>query len=209
MAEAILHALGVFIIGVINTIGYAGVFVLMAIESANIPLPSEITMPFAGFLASEGRFNIWALGVVGALGNLAGSLVIYWLLAWKGMAFVDRYGKYFFMRKEDVELADKWFLRHGGKIIFWGRLLPVVRTFISTPAGLFKMPLWRFTYLTFFGSFLWSLFLTWIGFELGERWEDIHIYFSKFSNTILAILVVGAVGWVWHHFYYRKKKKNL
>ncbi|RJQ14616.1 DedA family protein [Candidatus Parcubacteria bacterium] len=206
MAEAILYWFAVIIIAIIDRIGYFGVFLLMAIESANIPVPSEITMPFAGFLASQGRFNVWTLGFIGALGNLAGSLLIYWLLACKGMAFVERYGKYFFMRKEEVELADRWFLRHGGKIIFWGRLLPVVRTFISMPAGLFKMSLWRFTYLTFIGSFIWSSVLTWIGFELGERWEDIHIYFSKFSNAILAILVIGVVGWVWHHFYYKNKK---
>lgn len=204
MAEAILEALGIFIIGVIDRIGYAGVFALMAIESANIPLPSEITMPFAGFLASQGRFDVIALGFVGALGNLAGSLVIYWLLAWKGMAFVERYGKYFFMRKEDVALADQWFLRHGGKIIFWGRLLPVVRTFISTPAGLFKMPLWRFSYLTFVGSFIWSLFLAWIGFSLGERWETLHVYFSRFSNAILVILILGILWWIWHHFSHKK-----
>lgn len=205
MAHAVLNALGVFIIAVIDKIGYVGVFLLMAIESANIPLPSEITMPFAGFLASEGRFNVWVLGIVGALGNLAGSLLIYWLLARKGMAFVDRYGKYFFMRREEVERADQWFLKHGGKVIFWGRLLPVVRTFISMPAGLFKMPLLRFSLLTLSGSLVWSLALTWVGFLLGERWEELHVYFARFSNAILGILIAGIGWWVWHYF----SRKNV
>ena len=208
MAEDILNFLGSFIIEVINRSGHIGVFMLMAIESANIPLPSEITMPFAGFLAQQGRFNFWIIGIVGAVGNLAGSILIYWLVLKGGRPFVARYGKYFFMRSEEVALAERWFLKHGAKAVFFGRLLPVIRTFISTPAGLFKMPFGSFTLLTFAGSLPWSLFLTWIGFKLGSEWSKIHGYFSEFSNAILIGLIILITWWVLRHFHYRNKKIN-
>jgi len=205
MTETILQAVGSFIIEVINKTGYLGIFLLMAVESANIPLPSEITMPFAGFLAQSGRFNFWLVGLIGAGGNLVGSILIYWLLFKGGRVFVDKYGKYFFMRASEVVVAERWFLKYGPSVIFFGRLLPVVRTFISIPAGLFRMSFARFTLLTFSGSLPWSIFLAWIGFRLGSEWSRVHEYFSKFSYFIIIGLVILGGWWLWRYFFYNQK----
>ena len=204
-AQVILEWLARLVIGFIDSSGQVGVFILMAAESANIPIPSEIIMPFSGFLASVGRFNFWVVVVVGALGNLAGSLVSYWIGAKGGRPILERYGKYVLINKKDFERGDRAFQKYGIKIIFWGRLIPVVRTFISLPAGISRVSLGGFTLYTFAGSLIWSGILAFIGFKLGENWELARPAFERFSALIAGFIVLGIVLYIWHHIKDREK----
>jgi len=191
MLDNLLEIISVFVLDTIEALGITGVFVLSALESANIPIPSEIIMPFAGFLAAIGRFNFWTVVFAGTFGNLAGSLVSYF-----AASKLDKRLR----KNRDFIVAQKWFERFGVWSVFFGRMLPVVRTFISFPAGMFKVNIWKFSYLTFLGSFLWSWLLTYIGFFLGERWDIIGPYFRQFDFVILGILILAFGWWAWHHF---------
>lgn len=182
---------------VIEATGYFGIFFLMALESANIPIPSEIIMPFSGFLASAGIFYFWAVVLAGAFGNLIGSLFSYWLgyLVRKGIFYRDN-------NKVSIEVkrAQKWLDQFGDLAIFIPRLLPIVRTFISFPLGVIKVKsLWRFSFLTFGGSFLWSALLTYLGFVSGKNWEVLSIYFRKFDYIILGLMVLALIWWFKSH----------
>lgn len=194
MLGSILAKVSSFVLGTINNVGYLGVFGLMVLESANIPIPSEIIMPFSGFLASRGVFSFWFVVFVGALGNLAGSLISYSIA--RPLEPRLRTNRHFLV-------AQNWFKRFGELSVFIGRLVPVVRTFISFPAGLFRVSLARFTAYTFIGSFLWSTFLTYIGFVLGENWIRIEPYFRKFDYLIGAALLIF-LAW----FIYRRRNRN-
>ncbi len=194
-----LEHLAGFIIHVINQLGYAGVFVLMAIESACVPLPSEVIMPFSGYLATKGVFNLWLVAFVGAIGCVAGSLIVYLVSAWGGRPFLERYGPYLLISRHDLDSADRLFKRHGDLIIFIGRMLPVVRGYISIPAGIARMSLWRFNLYTFVGSFLWCLLLAWVGVKLGEHWDTIGGLFHRFNLAIVALLIAGFIWYVWRH----------
>lgn len=199
MIEKIIGVLAGFIISTINGMGYGGIVLLMGIESACIPLPSEIIMPFSGYLVFTGAMNLWAVATAGAVGCVLGSLVAYAVGAWGGRPLVVKYGKYILISHHDLDLADRWFQRHGDITIFVGRLLPVVRTFIAFPAGVARMPLWRFVVYTFIGSFLWCLGLAWIGMKLGENWNTLGVYFHRFDALIGAVIVAGVVWYVWRH----------
>ena len=177
MIDVIIIWLSTFVIKIIETTGYWGVGVLMALESANIPIPSEIIMPFSGFLVTREVFTFWFLVFVGALGNLVGSLVSYCLGVRGGRKFLERYGKLLFIHKRDLKIADKLFLRWGSSIIFFSRIVPVVRTFISFPAGVARMNIWKFSLYTFIGSFIWSIILVYAGFWAGENWHFLSPYF--------------------------------
>ncbi|MEK7635970.1 MAG: DedA family protein [Patescibacteria group bacterium] len=199
MISSILEIISNYALLVIETGGYFGVFILMALESANIPIPSEVIMPFSGFLAASGVFNFWLVIFIGAFGNLVGSLFSYWLgylirhniLHWDN----HRVGA-------EVERAQKWLNKWGDWAIFISRILPVVRTFISFPLGILKTKsLWRFSVLTFSGSFLWSLFLTYLGFITGKNWQILHVYFRKFDYLILAAIIGGLLWLFWRYFY--------
>ena len=157
MLNNLLEIISTFVLNTIEAWGITGVFVLSALESANIPIPSEVIIPFAGFLAAIGRFNFWAVVLAGAFGNLAGSLVSYY-----AAARLDKHLR----KNRDFIIAEKWFKKFGIWSVFFGRMLPIVRTFISFPAGMFKVNIWKFSYLTFLGSFLWSWLLAYIGFFL-------------------------------------------
>src|ERR1700675_3224663 len=152
MIARIIELLSVFIVATISRLGYAGIVLLMAIESACIPLPSEIIMPFSGYLVYTGRFNLWAVGVAGAFGCVLGSLVAYWVGMYGGRPLIEKYGKYVLISHHDLDLADRWFARFGEIIVFGSRLLPVIRTFIAFPAGVARMNLKRFIVYTFLGS---------------------------------------------------------
>jgi membrane protein DedA with SNARE-associated domain len=197
MISKIISVLSLFILGVINKIGYVGVFLLMALESANIPIPSEVTMPFAGFLVSSGRFNIWILILIGALGNLFGSWISYYIayLIGQPLAGYFKNSKFF---GDDYEKAERFFQKYGLISVFWSRMLPVVRTFISFPAGVFRVSFWKFSYLTFIGSLIWSGVLTWVGFYLGDNWDVLGGYFHKFDYVIV-ILGIILVGYYIYH----------
>ena len=207
MVHELLAAVSQWVLQVINNLGYFGVFFLMALESANIPIPSEIIMPFSGFLVTQNGFNFWAVVFWGAFGNLAGSLVSYFIALRFGRRAIIFMSRYLFICREDLDIAEEWFLKHGSWSVFLGRIVPVIRTFISFPAGMFKVGLGRFVVLTFAGSFIWSVFLTYVGYVLGENWEILGPYFRKFDYVIVAIIVIGAVWWVWRHVKRSQKLK--
>lgn len=199
MISDLLSAIGNFVVSVISHWSYLGVVVLMAIESANIPLPSEIIMPFAGYLVSAGQFNLIFVAVLGALGNVLGSLISYWVGRYGGRPLIERYGKYILVSRHDLDLADKWFARFGDKAVFFGRLVPVVRTFISFPAGISRVSVGKFTAYTFLGAFPFSLLLAFLGFKLGQNWENLRVYFRQF-DILIALLILAAIIWyIWRH----------
>lgn len=189
--------------------GLLAVFFLMTAESALIPIPSEITMPFAGFMAGRGLISFWLAVSVGALANLTGSLLAYWLGYKKGEAWVrgaiKRWGKWLLIREEEFDKAKLWFNKYGQWVAFTSRLLPVVRTFISLPAGISKMNLKLFSALTLLGSFLWSAFLAYLGLKLGQNWLTIEPYFRKFQILIAALGVSALAFYVWSHLKRRNK----
>lgn len=199
MIEKILSLLAGAIIAVISKLGYGGIVLLMAIESACIPLPSEIIMPFSGYLVSTGSLNLWAVAAAGATGCVLGSLVAYAIGAWGGRPLAEKYGRYVLVSARDLDRADRWFARHGDITIFIGRLLPIVRTFIAFPAGVARMSLWRFVLYTFIGSFIWCWILTWIGKKLGENWHSLGIYFHRFDAIVGILLIAGLSWYIWRH----------
>jgi membrane protein DedA with SNARE-associated domain len=202
LVAKIIEILSGFIVAVISSMGYAGVALLMAIESACVPLPSEIIMPFAGYLVYAGRFNLWAVGVAGAVGCVVGSLVAYYVGLKGGRPFVEKYGRYILVSPRDLDLADRWFARYGEVIVFASRLLPVVRTFIAFPAGVARMNLARFTLYTFLGSLPWCIGLAYVGQILGEQWdknETLKTWFHHFDFLIGIAILAAAVWWVWRH----------
>ncbi len=188
-----------WIMQVISHLGYGGVVLLMAIESACIPLPSEIILPFAGYLAFLGSLNLWGIAVAGATGSVLGSWLAYAAGVQSGRPFVERYGRYVLVSPADLDLADRWFARYGDLTILFGRLLPIVRTFIAFPAGVARMPIWRFSIYTFIGSFFWSLALAWLGMELGRHWQELGGWFHRFDFMIAAILLLLGFFYVRRH----------
>jgi membrane protein DedA with SNARE-associated domain len=194
-----------FIVQTISTLGYGGVVLLMGIESAAIPLPSEVIMPFAGFLVGSGRFNLLGLALAGAFGSLVGSLVTYGLGYYGGRPLVIRYGRYVLISERDLRLTERFFEKFGKVSTLIGRLLPVVRTFISIPAGIGKVPIWSFSFYTFVGSFIWSYFLAWLGWRLGENWHTLEIYFRKFDMLIIALIILFIIWWIRRHLRHLKQ----
>lgn len=200
MVSAILSWLSSIIISVISTTGYAGVFFLMALESACIPIPSEVIMPFSGFLVWEGRFEFLPVVLWGALGNLVGSIIAYGVGLWGGRRLIAKYGKYVLISGHDLDLADNWFAKYGQAAVLVSRMLPVVRTFISLPAGIARMPFKKFCFYTLLGCLPWSFVLTYAGLIAGENWDFLKVYFHKFDLVIGALIIIGAAWWVWRHF---------
>lgn len=197
-----LEQLSSLIIGFIQTTGYWGVFLLMTLESALIPIPSEVTMPFAGFLASSGKLSLIGIIIVGALGNLVGSLIAYGLGYFLEetviVSLIQKYGKFILISKHEYDRAIQWFNKYGGKIAFFSRLLPAVRTFISLPAGLSEMNIWKFSIYTFLGSLIWSAFLAFIGFYLGENWHSIEVYYRQFEYLLAGVFILAVLWYINH-----------
>jgi membrane protein DedA with SNARE-associated domain len=204
MIAWIIEILASFIIAVISSGGYTGVIILMAIESACIPLPSEIIMPFSGYLVFRGEFGLVWVGLAGAFGCVVGSVPAYYLGLYGGRPLIEKYGKYVLVSHHDLDIADRWFARYGDWAIFFSRLLPVVRTFISFPAGVAKMNVPRFIIYTFVGSFPWCLGLAYIGMKLGENWDTLGVYFHKFDIVIGILLAAGAAYYIWRHLQSQK-----
>ena len=210
MIEHILAILVQFVIWTISTTGYTGVGLLMAIESACIPLPSEIIMPFAGYLVSTGRFgagNAWMglfwVATAGALGCNLGSLVGYWVGAICGRPLVERYGKYVLLSRHDLDRITFFFEKYGSITVLVTRLLPVVRTFIAFPAGIAKMPQLRFHIYTFLGSWPWCFALAYVGKRLGDKWNtdpSFHEWFHRFHLVVELVLVAGIIWFAWSHW---------
>ncbi len=183
-------------------VGYAGVFVAMTIESAMIPLPSELILPYAGFLVSDPSqlepitgqpWSFWITVVVATLGNTTGSLIAYAIGAWGGRPFLERYGRYILIRPHEIELADRFFARWGAQTVFIGRLLPIVRTFISFPAGVARMPLGKFVLYSTLGALPWSMLLVYAGVVLGASWEDIRHALQPFDLAIAVAAVLAVL----------------
>ena len=183
-----------------DTIGWGGVVFLMAVESAGIPFPSELIMPLAGWMLVEAKGGGWPLlflaGFYGALGNLLGSWVAYWVSLKGGRPLLLKYGKYVLLTRHEIERTEAWFARYGEWAVFFSRLLPVVRTFISIPAGIARMNFWKFSVYTFAGSFPWSLGLAYGGFLLGENWESMRAVMRPFDYPILAVIFVAGACFV-------------
>lgn len=202
MSERILAILVQFVTHVIDAGGYGGIAALMAIESACIPLPSEIIMPFAGYVIYLGHMNLWLAATAGAVGCNLGSLIAYWIGAKGGRPLVERYGKWVLMSHHDLERMTFFFDRYGSITVLLARLLPVVRTFIAFPAGIAKMPQWRFHIYTFIGSWPWCFGLAYVGMKLGEKWHtDPRFYqaFHRFHLFVEIALVAAIVWFVWSH----------
>lgn len=208
MTGAIIAILAKFIIGGISSLGYTGVVLMMAIESVCIPLPSEIIMPFAGYLVSTGVFTLWWASLAGAVGCVAGSVLAYWVGIYGGRSFIEKYGKYILLTPHDLEMADKFFLKYGSSAIFFSRLLPVIRTFISLPAGIAKMDFKKFVVYTFLGSLPWCFALAYVGKKLGDNWDTLGIYFHRFDAVIGIILVAGFAWFVTNHIKHFNQYNN-
>ena len=208
MTEKILTALFAFISSLIAFSGYGGIVILMAIESACIPLPSELIMPFAGYLVYQGAMKLLWVATAGAIGCNVGSLVAYEIGCYGGRPLVERYGRWILMGRRELDWADHFFARWGYLAVFIARLLPVVRTFIALPAGIARMPRLRFHVYTFLGSWPWCFGLAWLGMKLGENWRVIGKYLHKFDAVILAILILGIVWFVWSHWQNRLRTAN-
>src|SRR5438270_4809945 len=203
MTEKILAAIFVFIKSVIAATGYGAITILMAIESACIPLPSELIMPFAGYLVYEGSMNLWWVATAGAIGCNLGSLVAYEIGAYGGRALVEKYGRWILLSRRELDTADRFFRHWGGAAVFVARLLPVIRTFIALPAGIARMPRLRFHVYTFVGSWPWCLGLAYLGMKLGENWRYLGKYFHQFDKIIGAILALVVVWFVWSRWKHR------
>jgi membrane protein DedA with SNARE-associated domain len=203
MLDHVISILAGFIIAVISAGGYAGVVMLMAVESACIPLPSEVVMPFAGYLVSIGQFSLIGAATAGALGCNVGSTIAYVVAATGGRAAFERWGAYVLVTPAEIERADRFFARYGSITVFIGRLLPVIRTFIAFPAGLARMPMLKFQVYTFLGSWPWCFALAYIGAKLGNRWETDPILrklFHDFDAVIVAVLAACFAWFVWHRW---------
>ncbi len=191
----ILNPLVQFITSIIAALGYGGIFLLMILESALIPIPSEIIMPFSGFLVAAGKFGSVGVILAGSLGNLVGSIATYFLGIKLGRAFLLRYGKYIFFRPHHLVFTEQLFHKYGEKIVFVGRLLPVVRTYLSLPAGIGRTDFFKFVVYTLAGSLIWNTMLTYAGIQLGRNWKHIDKY-SNYLYIIAVIAVITIVIWI-------------
>ena len=210
MIAKIISILSGIIIATISTLGYGGIVLLMAIESACIPLPSEIIMPFSGYLVSRGEMNLWLVGIAGAVGCVVGSIVAYYIGSYGGRPFIEKYGRYILLSRHDLDLADRWFAKYGEAIVFISRLLPAVRTFIAFPAGVARMNMTRFIVYTFAGSLPWCLGLAYVGQKLGEQWdkdETLKTWFHRFDFVIGIVGVLAVSWWIWRHIKHSRPEK--
>ena len=203
MSEKILTFIVHFVTHVISLGGYAGIVALMGIESACIPLPSEVIMPFSGYLVYAHRFSsLWLVATMGALGCNLGSVLAYEVGAYGGRPLIEKYGKYVLLSAHDLELAERFFKRYGSITVFIGRLLPVIRTFIALPAGIARMPRGRFHFYTFAGSWPWCWALAYVGLKLGEHWDSdprLKLWFHRLDAVIVVVLLLGVAWFVRSH----------
>ncbi len=204
MLDTILVQLINFIEHIITSMGPLGISLLMAIESCNIPLPSEAILPFAGYLVSKGVFNIHTAAWAGAFGCVIGSIPSYYLGYFGGRAFVEKYGKWFLVSKKDLEEADKWVEKYGDWAFFICRMLPVIRTFISLPAGILKAKKRFFFTFTFLGSLIWSYFLVYVGVKMGQNMEAFKHIWHKFDIAIVVICLILGILYLYKHFKHLK-----
>jgi len=192
----IVNSLTNFITYAISNSGYGGIFLLMVAESALIPIPSEVIMPFSGYLVSAGKLNAVYVVLAGSIGNLVGSLIAFFIGSRLGRNFILRYGKYVLLRKSHLELTENYFRKYGDRATFISRLLPAVRTYISLPAGVANMNLKKFIVYTFAGSLIWNTMLTYVGIKLGEEWTSIRQYSSYIDVVVIAGVIIAIIIFV-------------
>ena len=211
MLDQIIAALAALIVATISSWGYLGIVFLMAIESACIPVPSEIIMPFSGYLAFTGRFDLGLVATAGAIGSNIGSTVAYLIGYYGGRPLVEKWGSYVLISPGDLAIVDRFFARFGSITVLISRLLPVIRTFIALPAGIARMSQPKFQIYTFLGSWPWCYALAYIGMRLGERWEsdpELRDFMHRFDMVIVAALVVAFAWYARRHWRRRMRSKN-
>jgi len=201
----LLDYLGGLTLKFIDSWGYLGIFITMSLESSAVPIPSEIVMTFSGFLANQGRLDFWGVVMVGTLANLFGSIILYFIGLSGGRWILEKYGKYVLIHKEDLKKADRWFEKYGSKAVFFSRLLPAVRTFISLPAGITRTHLKKFILLTFLGSLPWNFALVSVGFWTGENWNILHPFFQKFDFVVVGVAIAIIIWYFSKHITIKKK----
>jgi membrane protein DedA with SNARE-associated domain len=182
-----------FAVAVVGDLGLLGIFVLMALESACIPIPSEATMLFAGFNVAEGEYSLFAAVAVASISNLVGSWIAYGVGRAGRVDLIEKHGRKVGISPKHLATADRWFERHGDATVFFTRLLPIIRTFISLPAGVARMPFWRFSVLTLAGCIPWMLMLTFIGVQVGERWRQWQGYLHYVDYVVAGLIVLAAI----------------
>lgn len=202
-----MHAFAQFLQDIVAQMGYPGVFLLIMLESTLVPVPSTLLFPFAGYMASQGVFNLYILLVINSVAALTGSLIGYWVGAAGGKPLLLKYGKYLLIRKRDIDKTEKWFANHGKATIFVARLLPVIRHIISLPAGVARMPLGAFITQTFLGSTLWGSFLILLGYYLGGNWEAVAAKLKRF-DLVIGITIVVAVMAIAIRIYLRRRRER-
>ncbi len=210
MIDQVISVLAAWIVAVISAAGYLGVVALMAIESACIPLPSEVIMPFAGYLVSVGQFSLVGAATAGALGCNLGSTIAYYVAAKGGRPAFERWGSYVLMGPAELDRADRFFARYGAATVFIGRLLPVIRTFIAFPAGLARMPMMKFQIYTFLGSWPWCFGLAYIGLLLGNRWNSdprLRTFFHDFDGVIAGLILIAVAWFVWSRWRHASRRR--
>ncbi|MFH0896252.1 MAG: DedA family protein [Bacteroidota bacterium] len=196
-----------YIVAFIASTGYWSVFILMVMESMVFPIPSEAVMPFAGFLIADGQFTFAGVIIVSTLGSIVGSLISYYLGAWGGRPIVEKWGKYLLLEKHQLDMTEKFFAKRGEITIFICRFIPIVRHLISIPAGMGKMNIWRFIIYTAIGAAMWNAFLTWVGFELKNKWDEVMKYSGTVDIFVLIALILVVIYYIYSFLKNRKRRK--
>ncbi len=199
MITYIIDILAQFVVGIIGFLGYPGIFFLMLFESCGIPAPSEVIMPFSGFLVAMGKMNFWLVVLAGTFGNLTGSLLAYYIGAKGGRPLIEKYGRYILISQRDLDVAEKWFTKRGSPAVFFGRLLPIIRTYISFPAGIARMDVKKFSFYTFVGAFPWCVLFAGLGVKMGSNWNLIREKLHNFDLAIAVLVIIAAGFYVWRH----------
>jgi membrane protein DedA with SNARE-associated domain len=193
---------GVFV-NIISSLGYPGVFFLMMLESMVFPVPSELVMPFAGFLVADGKMSLWFAIIASSIGSITGSLISYYMAYFGGAPFISKFGRFVFLDREELGWTQRWFQKRGSWTILFSRFIPVVRHLISIPAGLGRMKLWKFIVATLIGATIWNSFLLWVGIKLRERWELVHQYSSQLDYLVIGLIVLALVYYIYKHLKHR------
>jgi membrane protein DedA with SNARE-associated domain len=202
----IFDRLSGFFVSIISSSGYGGIFLLMTLESMVLPVPSELVMPFVGFLVADGKISLWIAILVTTIASITGSLISYFVAYIGGKPLIQRFGKYVFLDTGELDWTERWFHKQGSWTIFVSRFIPVIRHLISIPAGLGKMNIWKFITATVVGATLWNTFLLYIGIQLRERWELVHKYSRQLDVLMVLVIVVGIGYYVYRHV--RKHRKS-
>jgi len=207
MVTNLIDLLAKIVVSTIGFLGYGGIFFLMLLESCGVPMPSEVIMPFSGFLAVSGQLHLSLIILFGTLGDVAGASLAYWIGYKGGRPLVEKYGKAVLLSSHDLDLADRWFKKYGQLTVFFGRILPVVRTYISFPAGIAKMNFKKFITFTFLGALPWCALLAWLGVKMGDNWELIRTKMHSFDTAMAIVIIILIILYIWRHLKLKAKSE--